>query len=108
MRTDELKDNGKPASREAKTHKAVVRLGVDMERAAYGWDGIITLRVRGPREVGDELLCVVRRENEEGLPEVAFQSGESLQGVLIGLSNRMANGTIRWMPDKYAEGSQDS
>lgn len=92
------------ATAEAKLYKAVSRLGQQLERTSYGFDGLSSLSIRGPRDIGDEFLVVARREDEEGTPQVSFHSSEGLVGLLTGLSNRMANGTLKWHTDKYVNG----
>lgn len=63
---------------------------------------ITGLSIRGPRVRGDEFLMVVRGVDHEGLPLVAFHSAMSLGEVLRGGEARIANGTLKWKPDEFA------
>lgn len=83
--------------------KSIARLGAYMERSLYSDDGLLSLRVRAPRHQEDDYLAIVKSLDSEGRPMVAFHGASNLVDVLVGLSNRIANGTLKWMPDKYRE-----
>lgn len=87
----------------ARQGKAITRLGGYMERSLYREDGLLSLRVRAPRDQGDDYLVVVRALDADGRPVVAFHGASTFVDALVGLSNRMANGTLKWKADRFSE-----
>jgi hypothetical protein len=49
--------------------------------------------------VYDNVLLIVKAETPEG-NIIAFHGGEDLASVVIGLVNRLDNGSIKWKEDK--------
>lgn len=85
-----------------KLAKAVKYIYTDMERAVDVDGCVESLRIRGPRYEGDEYMLVAKRTSGDGKPEVAFQISASLHDCLLGFGNRLRNGSVKWVPDKYA------
>ncbi len=66
------------------------------------WLKEIRLKVRYGSE-GD-VLAVIKAEGTEG-EQVAFNSGDRLDDVIVGLASRMRNGSLKWREDRpYGEG----
>jgi hypothetical protein len=82
--------------------KAVDKLERELMRSAYV-DGHITgLTIKAPQDEADDYLAVLRRVSAEGEPQVAFHGSENFGSLLVGIANRIGNGTMKWHPDKYA------
>lgn len=62
------------------------------------------LSIRGPRTETDGFFIVIRGTDEEGTPVVAFHDGATLEDALLGVHNRLSNGTFKWRVDEYAKG----
>lgn len=81
-----------------------------LDRALQGYrDLAVELRgfsVRGPEVRGGETLVVIRAVADDGLRIVAFHSGYTLQDVIRGVEARLANGTLRWRADEFANNGQ--
>lgn len=60
------------------------------------------LKIRAPQHDTDDYLAVVTQVNSEGGYEVGFHGASSLSELLVGLSNRLDNGSVKWHEDKYA------
>lgn len=60
------------------------------------------LTIRAPKEEGGEILVVLRGLDEEGAAVVAFHSAFSLDEALVGVENRLANGSLKWRIDEWA------
>lgn len=85
-----------------KVLRAVEAIGMAMEQLSYGVEGLVSIRLKGPQDIGDEYLLVARAIGTDGEPVVAFHSSESATGAVIGFANRMRNGTLKWHEDEYA------
>lgn len=58
--------------------------------------------VRGPTELRDEFLIVMRGIDHEGAPVVAFHGSFHLDDAICGVQSRLRNGTLKWRPDEFA------
>ena len=86
----------------ARVGDAVMYLALCVEDPPGGdrWLKEIRIKVRYGEE-GD-VLVVVKAEGSEG-NQVAFHSGDRVDDVVIGLANRLRNGSLKWREDKPYE-----
>lgn len=77
---------------------------VDTYLDAYAEDDIFVLgmSIRIPQDVGEDYLVTVRASTTEGAV-VAFHSAASFDEVIVGLSNRLQNKSLRWKDDQYSK-----
>ncbi len=79
---------------------------VDYDRhiGEYFEDDILVsgMSFRLPMEDGQDYL-VTLRAIIGGEAKVAFHAGATFQEVIVGLINRMKNGSLKWKVDVYAE-----
>lgn len=57
--------------------------------------------IRPPTREKNEYLCVLRGLSDDGSPVVAFHSSAGLADTLIGVGERLRNGSLSWRPDEY-------
>lgn len=62
---------------------------------------IVKVVIKGPEYYGGEFFSIVAADGDNGEPLVAFHTAESLAGVLVGLGNRVRNGSLKWRADEY-------
>ena len=85
------------------------RIGEALEQIGRACEGYRELSVqptgmsiRAPRSREGEYLVVIRGEDNEGMPVVAFNSGHSIGEAVRGVEARLSNGTLRWREDEFA------
>jgi hypothetical protein len=78
---------------------ALMRLGSICERSRDLDISITEIRIKLDGSVYDNVLLIVKAETPEG-NIIAFHGGEDLASVVIGLVNRLDNGSIKWKEDK--------
>jgi hypothetical protein len=62
---------------------------------------IESLRVRAPRSQADDYLVVIRGIDAAGGRVVGFHGAPGLADALAGVCNRIRNGSLKWVKDKY-------
>lgn len=87
--------------RYAKTGAAVARLSYMAQAAGpSGWE-LKGFSIRCPTEDKPDFLVTVRALDAEGAPQVAFHGAAELDDCLVGLLNRLDNGSLNWRPDQF-------
>ena len=61
------------------------------------------VKIRFATYGGGEHLAIVRGTDREGRPVVAFHSGESVIGLMIGVQVKLDAGELNWKPDKFRQ-----
>lgn len=73
------------------------------------WEGRLSsmnireVRIRGPREEGGQVLCIIKAEDEHGR-FVAFHAADSAVEAVRGTLERVENGSLKWKEDVWADG----
>jgi len=98
------------SQREAQEDRRLQRIGVSVDWLDQAFAGPTRqgaeyrgLTVRPPKPGSAEFLLVIRGEDAEGGPLVAFHSATDLSSALEGLAERLRNGSLQWRVDEYAK-----
>lgn len=95
------KQNDFSAERQQRAGLALQQL----DALAQGWRSVeyelLGLSIKCPRSEGDDYLVTVRALDAAGQPVVAFHGAYNLLELLIGVSNRISNGGLRWKVDEW-------
>lgn len=81
---------------------AIMRGNSYMEKNAEAGTYIRKISLASPWEKSGEWFVVITKY-EEGMPLVAFHSADTLQQAVVGLLNRLRNGSLKWRTDEYGD-----
>ena len=80
----------------------LVKLDTLIEETPDGIHYFTSLRFKLGYHESGSILLIAKCDGPEG-SMVAFQAGESVSETILGLVNRMENGTLKWREDKPYE-----
>ena len=64
---------------------------------------ITEIRIRGPRQAGDQVLVITKAREEQG-QYVTFHAADSAEEALKGALERLVNKQAKWREDKPYQG----
>ena len=64
---------------------------------------ITEIRIRGPRQAGDQVLVITKARDEQG-QYVTFHAADSAEEALKGALERLVNKQAKWREDKPYQG----
>jgi len=101
--TKEGKHDLTEEKRNLKTGSFVERLGRGFENPGTFGVELTGMSLRAPNGERGEYLAVVRALDDAGAPIVAFHSAMFLADLLVGLTERLNNGSMRWRDDEFRQ-----
>lgn len=88
-------------ARQKRSGRALERLTFMATRVGPSGLELVGMSVRFPREDGEDFLVTLRALDEAGAPVVAFHGAATLEDAVMGVVNRIDNGSLSWRADQW-------